>query len=29
MANIKNDGYYLKKIVTDIEFVMKHVEKHR
>jgi len=27
MANIKNDGYYLKKIVTDIEFIMKHMEK--
>jgi len=26
MANIKNDRYYLKKIVTDIEFIMKHME---
>ncbi len=26
MANVKNDGYYLKKIVADIEFIMKHME---
>ncbi|OQA78820.1 MAG: hypothetical protein BWY30_00495 [Tenericutes bacterium ADurb.Bin239] len=26
MANIKNDRYFLKKIVTDIEFIMKHME---
>jgi uncharacterized protein with HEPN domain len=26
MANIKNDKYYLKKIIIDIEFIMKHME---
>ncbi|MGI6714202.1 MAG: DUF86 domain-containing protein [Bacilli bacterium] len=26
MANLKNDRYYLKKITTDIEFIMKHME---
>jgi uncharacterized protein with HEPN domain len=26
MANIKNDKYYLKKFIIDIEFIMKHME---
>lgn len=26
MANIKDDGYYLTKVLTDIEFIMKHME---
>ena len=26
MDNIKNDGYYLRKIVTDIEFILKHTQ---
>ncbi len=26
MVNIKNDKYYLEKIITDIKFIMKHME---
>ncbi len=27
MANIKNDEYYLKKVINDIEFIMKYMKK--
>ena len=26
MDNIKNDGYYIRKIITDLSFVLSHTE---